>query len=106
MRGAGPSGRAWLVRMYIIWTGRDSTQACLGYLEQLAGAPSELDIQLCYRDRDGDVEAWVELLAETVTRWGDRFASLGVTAEANLVGLPGAADGDFPRLAALYRELG
>ena len=97
-RLAGPA-RPWLIRMYVVWFGAGSTRQCLAELARLAGAPADFDIALCYRDRSGDVGAWLEFVAEVVTRWGRRFSALQITSEANLADFPGASDGDYPRVA-------
>jgi hypothetical protein len=109
--------RPWLVRMYVGWTGSDSMQACLDHMAWWADQPWDLDIVLCYRDRTANVDGWVALVTEAITRWGDRFSTLQITSEADLTSMPGAADGDFPgvadalvrgvfRAAALKRDLG
>lgn len=97
-------GRPWLIRMYTVWTGADSTRSCLEQLAWWAAQPWDLDIVLCYRDPAGDVEGWLGLVSEAVTAWGNRFSILQITSEANLTSMPGAADGEFPRVAeALVR---
>lgn len=91
-------GRPWLVRVYVGWTGEASARGCLDGLRLLAAQPWDLDVVLNYRDRGGDVEGWLELVREVVSEWGERFSALQITGEANLIGMPGAADGDFPRV--------
>lgn len=97
-------GRPWLVRMYVGWMGRVSLRSCLDHMARWADQPWDLDMVLCYRDRTGDIDGWLTLVAEAVSRWGDRFATLQITSEADLTGMPGSCDGDFPRVAeALVR---
>ncbi|MBV9605713.1 MAG: hypothetical protein JO027_11415 [Solirubrobacterales bacterium] len=94
-------GRPWLVRMYVVWTGPDSTARCLEELGRLAAHHWDLDVVLSYKDPTGDVDAWLGLVAETVTTWGNRLSTLQITGEANLTG---GGDGDFPRVGeALVR---
>jgi hypothetical protein len=95
----GGPGRPWMIRMYTVWGGAGTTRMCLAQLARLAGRSADLDIVLCYRDRSGDVEAWLDFVGEVVTRWGHRFSELQITSEANLTGMPGASDGDYPRVA-------
>ena len=92
-------GRPWLIRAYVVWTGRGSTRSCLDALRLWAAQPWDLDMVLCYRDPAGDVEGWLALVREAVATWGDRFSTVQVTSEANLASAPGAADGAFPRVA-------
>jgi hypothetical protein len=97
-------GRGWLVRMYVGWTGAQSMRACLDHMACWAAQPWDLDMVLCYRDRTANVDGWLTLVSEAVSRWGDRFSTLQITSEADLTSMPGAADGDFPRVAdALVR---
>jgi hypothetical protein len=59
---------------------------------------------LCYRDPAGDIDAWESFVARVVSSCGRRLAAIQVTGEANLAGIPAAADGAFPRAAeALVR---
>ncbi|HTW09818.1 MAG TPA: hypothetical protein VME46_20105 [Acidimicrobiales bacterium] len=97
-------GRPWLVRMYSGWMGAESARASLEHMDRWATGPWDLDMVLCYRDRTGDLDGWLAFVGEVIARWGDRFSTLQVTSEANLAGAPGAADGDYPRVAeALVR---
>ncbi|MCL2394109.1 MAG: hypothetical protein FWC87_05405 [Acidimicrobiaceae bacterium] len=99
-------GRPWLVRMYVGWTGAHSMRACLDHMAWWAAQPWDLDMVLCYRDRTANVDGWLTLVSETISRWGGRFSTLQITSEADLTSMPGAADGDFPRVAeALVRGM-
>jgi hypothetical protein len=92
LQGDGPP---LLARMYVSWTGAASTASALAQVQELAGIP--WDLVLCYRDPAGDVERWAGFAADVVRGHGHQLASVQVTGEANLTGVPAAADGAFPR---------
>ena len=92
LQGDGPP---LLPRMYVSWTGAASTGSVLAQVQELAGVP--WDLVLCYRDPAGDVAGWAGFAAEVVRGFGQQLAAVQVTGEANLTGIPDAADGAFPR---------
>jgi hypothetical protein len=92
LQGDGPP---LLPRMYVIWTGAASTGSVLAQVQELAEIP--WDLVLCYRDPDGDVASWAGFAAEVVRGFGHQLAAVQVTGEADLTGIPDAADGAFPR---------
>ena len=92
LQGDGPP---LLPRMYVSWTGAASTGAALAQVQELAGIP--WDLVLSYRDPAGDVAGWAGFAAEVVRGFGQQLAAVQVTGEANLTGIPHAADGAFPR---------
>ncbi|MDQ2760758.1 MAG: hypothetical protein M3Y17_10135, partial [Actinomycetota bacterium] len=94
LRGGGPP---LLPRMYVGWSGPQSTSAVCDQVQQLTRSGVAWDLALCYRDRAGDIEAWEAFVARIVREHGVRLAAIQVTGEANLTGVPAAADGDFPR---------
>lgn len=94
LQGDGPP---LLARMYVSWTGAASTASTLAQVQQLTTAPVLWDLVLCYRDPGGDVTGWAGFAAEVVTGYGQHLAAIQVTGEANLTGIPDAADGAFPR---------
>jgi hypothetical protein len=94
LQGDGPP---LLARMYVNWTGAASTAGALAQVGQLTGAPVSWDLVLCYRDPAGDVDEWAGFAADVVTGYGHQLAAIQVTGEANLTGIPDAADGAFPR---------
>jgi hypothetical protein len=101
LQGDGPP---LLVRMYVNWPGRAGTAAVLAQVAALAAEPVTWDLVLCYRDPDGDLEAWEKFVSQVVSGHGRQLAAVQVTGEANLAGIPAAADGAFPRAAgALVR---
>jgi hypothetical protein len=92
LQGDGPP---LLARMYVGWTGAASTASALARVRELAEVP--WDLVLCYRDPAGDVGGWAGFAADVVRGHGDQLAAIQVTGEANLTGIPDAADGAFPR---------
>jgi hypothetical protein len=101
LQGDGPS---LLVRMYVPWLGAASTPGALAEVAELVTAPVDWDLALCYRDPDGNVDAWADFAATIVSEYGRQLAAVQVTGEANLTGIPAAADGAYPRAAeALVR---
>ena len=92
LQGDGPP---LLPRMYVSWTGAASTGPVLAQVQELAGIP--WDLVLCYRDPAGDVASWAGFAADVVRGFGQQLAAIQVTGEANLTGIPDAADGAFPR---------
>ena len=84
-------------RMYVNWTGRWRNRAALAQVRRVAGQGLPWDLVLCYRDRSGNVDAWASFVAQVVGGYGASLAAIQVTGEANLVGIPAAADGAYPR---------
>ncbi len=89
-------GRPLLPRMYVVWSGPESTATVSAQVAQLTGIGVPLDLVLCYRDPGGEVSAWAAFVAQVVDRHGRELAAVQVTGEANLTWVPGAADGAFP----------
>lgn len=93
LQGDGP---ALLPRMYVVWTGPESTTAVLAQVAQLTAIGVPLDLALCYRDPGGGVPAWAAFVSDVVTRHGRQLAAVQVTGEPNLTWAGAAADGAFP----------
>jgi hypothetical protein len=93
LQGDGPP---ILPRMYVNWDGPASTRAALAQVGAYAEHALPWDLVLCYRDRDGNTEAWASFAARVVAEYGNRLAAVQVTGEANLTGIPAAADGAYP----------
>jgi hypothetical protein len=94
LQGDGPP---ILPRMYVSWTGPDSTEAVLGQVAELAAAGLPWDLALCYRDTSGSVSQWASFVSRVVAGYGHTLAAVQVTGEPNLAGIPGAADGAYPQ---------
>jgi hypothetical protein len=93
-------GRPLLPRMYVLWSGADSTAAVHAQIETLTAGGIPWDLVLCYRDPDGDVAAWTAFVTEVVQHHGRRLSAVQVTGEPNLTWAGAAADGAFPRAQA------
>lgn len=89
-------GPPFMPRMYVNWTGASASQAALAQVAGYAAQGLPWDLVLCYRDPPGDVAAWASFVGRVVAEHGSRLAAVQVTAEANLSGIPAAADGAFP----------
>jgi hypothetical protein len=89
-------GSPLLPRMYVVWSGPESTATVSAQVAQFAGIGVPLDLVLCYRDPGGDVPAWAAFVSQVVARHGREFAAVQVTAEPNLTCAGAAADGAFP----------
>ncbi|GII54348.1 hypothetical protein Pth03_27370 [Planotetraspora thailandica] len=89
-------GKPLLPRMYVVWSGPESTAAVSAQVAELAGIGVPLDLVLCYRDPSGDVAAWASFVSQVVARHGRELAALQVTGEPNLTWAGAAADGAFP----------
>jgi hypothetical protein len=94
LRGSGPP---LLTRHYVNWYGARKTKSALRNVASFLARGGPLDLALCYRDRAGDVAAWGQFVERVVAEHGRELAAVQVTGEANLTGVPGAADGYFPR---------
>jgi hypothetical protein len=93
LQGDGPP---IMPRMYVSWTGPDSTEAVLGQVGELAAAGLPWDLALCYRDPSGSVGDWASFVSRVVAGHGHELAAVQVTGEPNLAGIPAAADGAYP----------
>lgn len=93
LQGDGPP---LLPRMYVSWTGPDSTDEVLGQVAMFAGQPFGWDLVLCYRDPSGRVEDWTGFVSRAVREHGRGLGAIQVTGEANFAGAPAAADGYYP----------
>jgi hypothetical protein len=96
LAGDGP---ALVVRMYASWVGTRSEQQVIAQVAQMTQIPAPVDLVLSYRDPTGDVEGYAAFAARVMSAHGAGLASLQITSEANLVGIPNAADGSTPRAA-------
>jgi hypothetical protein len=93
LQGDGPP---IMPRMYVSWTGPRSTKAVLRQVGDYAALGLPWDLVLCYRDRSGSVAKWASFVSRVVAEHGHQLAAIQVTGEANLAGIPAAADGAYP----------
>jgi hypothetical protein len=84
------------VRAYVGWSGPDTTTRALAQVAGLLTAGFRWDLVLAYRDRQADIDRWAEFAARVVTGYGPDLASVQITGEANLTGIPEAGDGAYP----------
>lgn len=97
-------GKPFLPRTYLPYTGPNSAAYVLTHVETLTRIGIPWDLVLCYRDPTSDLRAWTDLLRTVVRRFGHQLDALQITNEANLKGLPGAADGSHPAIMAALVE--
>ena len=91
LAGDGPP---LLVRMYVTFEG--AAEAALDQVAQFARIGRLVDLSLNFHDPDGNVERWCSFVEQVVRRHGSDVGSIGVTNEANLLGIPFAPDGAYP----------
>lgn len=94
LAGLAGDGPPLVVRMYVTFEG--SAEAALGQVAQFAQIGRLVDLSLNFHDRDGDVEGWCSFVEQVVQRHGSDVGSIGITNEANLLGVPFAPDGAYP----------
>ena len=94
LQGEGPE---LLARVYVGWSGPQSTQRALGQIADLIEVGLSWDLVLAYRDPSGNVAGWGQFVAQSVARFGRHVAAVQVTGEANLTDVPHAGDGAYPR---------
>jgi hypothetical protein len=94
LQGDGPP---LLPRMYVAYAGPGDRAWALASVGQIASPDLAWDLVLCYRDPAGDVADWTGFVSQVVARHGHQLAAIQVTGEANLKGIPAAADGAYPR---------
>jgi hypothetical protein len=95
LRGLGGAGPPLLVRMYVTFEG--SVEAALDQVAQFAQIGSLVDLALSFHDHDGDVGRWCSFVEQVVRRHGSDVGSIGITNEADLLDVPFAPDGAYPR---------
>lgn len=93
LQGDGPP---ILPRMYVGWFGPERADPVLDQVALLAAQGLPWDLVVCYRDPSGSLDAWASFVSRIVSAHGRDLAAVQVTGEANLAGMPDAADGAFP----------
>ena len=89
-----PKGRPFLIRGYVHYTGsgRAENPTPAGMTQYVRGE-RRLDLVLCFRSADGDLNDWTQFVRAAVRRYGPHLAALQVAEEPNNPG-PGG-DGGF-----------
>jgi hypothetical protein len=93
LQGGGPP---IMPRMYVGFFGPDQADPVLDQVGLLAAQGLPWDLVLCYRDPSGSVASWASFVSRVVSAHGRDLAAVQVTGEANLAGMPDAADGAYP----------
>lgn len=92
------TGRSLLVRGYLIYRG-GAEAAWITPRDLLDyGADRRLDVVLCYRSTDGDLDAWIEYVRRMVARFGSAAATVQVTEEPNNPNAHTGGDGSAPNV--------
>lgn len=93
------TNRLFLVRAYEWYVGADKRANLTPVnLEYYVSDKRKLDFVLCYRDRDGDVEGWLESIRATIRRYGPYLAVLQIAEEPNNPDATMGGDGSFPHV--------
>jgi hypothetical protein len=89
-----PEGRPFLIRGYVHYTGSDRAENLTpaGMIRYLRGE-RRLDLVLCFRSADGDLDDWTRFVRAAVRRYGPHLSAVQVAEEPNNPG-PGG-DGGF-----------
>jgi hypothetical protein len=94
-----PSGRPFLVRSYVVYTGRGrATNLTPTELIRYARDGRRLDFVACYRSEDGDLAEWVRFVQEAVRRYGPHLDAFQVTEEPNNPHADAGGDGSSPNV--------
>lgn len=88
----------FVVRSYVHYSGAESAEKVLNEIGQLLQIEMQWDIVLSFRDEGMNLDAWLKLIREIIKEFGSRLYTLQITGEANLVDMPGAADGYCPNV--------
>jgi hypothetical protein len=83
-----------LARLHVVFEG--VVEPALAQVAQFAGIGAAVDLSLDFHDPGGDVAGWCRLVEQVVERHGRQVGSIGITNEANLVGVPFGPDGAYP----------
>ncbi len=89
----------FLVRSYAWYTGASKlTHWTPLDPEAYVSSRRKLDLVLCYRDVNGAVEGWLEVIRATIRRYGQYLAVLQIAEEPNNPDATYGGDGSFPRV--------
>lgn len=93
------NSRLFIVRGYQWYIGAGKT-VCLTpvAIERYANDRRKLDFVLCFRDPQGDLEGWLQLIRETIQTYGPALASIQITEEPNNPNPELGGDGAFPNI--------
>ena len=89
----------FLVRVYAWYVGTSElTNMTPLNPESYVSDRRKLDLVLCYRDSNGDVEGWLEIIRVTIRRYGPYLAVLQIAEEPNNPDASLGGDGAFPHV--------
>ena len=94
-----PSGRPFLVRSYVVYTGRGrETNLTPVELIRYAREGRQLDFVACYRSENGDLADWVRFVRDAVRKYGPHLDTIQVTEEPNNPHADAGGDGSSPNV--------
>ena len=94
-----PSGRRFLVRSYVVYTGRGRTTNLTPVeLIRYAREGRQLDFVACYRSENGDLADWVRFVRDAVRKYGPHLDTFQVTEEPNNPHADAGGDGSSPNV--------
>ena len=88
----------FVVRTYVHYHGANSSGEVLAQIGQLLQIKAQWDIVLGFRFEGMELDGWLALIRKIIEKHGSRLYTLQITGEANLTGMPGAADGYCPNV--------
>ena len=89
----------FVVRGYLWYDGAGKTSHYVpSDVQQYAGDRRKLDLVLCFRDPAGDLRGWLDLVRETIQRYGPDLTSLQIAEEPNNPNPDLGGDGSFPNV--------
>lgn len=94
-----PNGRSFLVRGYAHYVGAQTiTNATPLDMAQYVAAGRQLDLVVCYRTPDGDLDDWAKVVRAIVRQYGPLLTTLQITEEPNNPDATSGGDGGFPNI--------
>src|SRR4051812_6874744 len=94
-----PHGRPFMVRGYIHYVGAQTiVNATPHNMTQYIADGRQLDLVVCYRTLDGDLDDWAELIRSLVRSYGPALGKIQITEEPNNPDAANGGDGGFPNV--------
>jgi hypothetical protein len=94
-----PSERPFMLRGYLHYVGRRTIQHTTpADMVQYVRNGRQLELVVCYRTLDGDLEDWVGCVREIVQQYGPILTALQITEEPNNPDAATGGDGSFPNI--------
>jgi len=89
-------GKPMLPRTYVVYAGPRTSAAVLDQIALFARGGLKWDVVLRFQDHGANLNPWTTLIRTIIRRFGNGLGTLQITNEANLKGMPWAADGSNP----------